>query len=232
MVALHLLWPLGEQSFRVLTETRLWRRAPAGVVPLDSDDAMLGDSWDREASHVSTHGIAIARSATLVWPWLAQMMRGAGIQGWPKLETARCRSADYLVAGLGAPRVGERLCDVLGIVAVNPGHEIVWQSLATLDVTGVPVERLTLDYRVDAIASGTCQMRVRLRASLGEHTPSMASHLVALIDAILPLHQLARIKGCSEATSASGISAHAARAAHQRANLSGARRGSDRLKPP
>jgi hypothetical protein len=193
---------------------------------------MLGDPWHCEASHVSTHAIPIARSAALVWPWLAQMMRGAGIQGWPKLETPRCRSADYLVAGLGAPRVGERLCDVLGIVAVEPGHEIVWQSLEPLHVTGVPVERLTLDYRLDAIATGTCQMRARLRASLGVQGPSIASHLVELIEAILPVHQLARIKECSEATASSGLSAHAPRASHQRPTLSGARRGSDQLKPP
>jgi hypothetical protein len=234
MLALHILWPLGEPSFRVLVETGLWRRAPREVIAVGSDEPMLGDRWHGAAGHVATSAVSIARSATLVWPWLAQMMRGAGIQGWPKLETVRCRSADYLVAGLGAPRAGESLCEVLGIVEVEAGREIVWQSLAPLDVIGVRLERLTLDYRIEGGAGTTaaCRLTARVRATVGDCPPSIATHAVDLVHAILPGHQLARIKRCAEAAIAKSAGAHAARAAHQCATLSQAPRGARPLTPP
>jgi len=234
MAALHILWPLGERSFRVLVETGLWRRAPREVIAVGSDEPMLGDRWHGAAGHVATSAVAIARAPALVWPWLAQMMRGAGIQGWPRLETAQCRSADSLVAGLGTPRAGENLCEVLGIVEVEVGREIVWQSVAPLDVVGVRVERLTLDYRIDGGAAAACRLDARVRATLGSCPPSIANHVVDLIHAILPVQQLARIKRCAEAAAPAAASAgpHAPRAAHQSVTLSTPRRGASPLTPP
>jgi hypothetical protein len=131
----------------------------------------------------------------VVWPWLAQMMRGGGLYGWPALETARCRSADYLLDDLAPPRIGDRVGDVFEVADVDPPWEIVWTAPAGVEVMGFRVRALTMDYLLRPGGRGGARLLVRTRGCCERLTSQVRGYLCELVDFLLSAHQIETIRG-------------------------------------
>ena len=140
---------------------------------------MLGDERIFQPSQEVTQTTDICAPSGRVWRWLAQMMRGAGLYGWPALESANCRSADYLLQDLPPPRVGDRVGDIFALVAVEPQAELVWQTCNGLQVLGLPLKHLTLDYRLTPLESHGVRLTTRLRVFCPVLTATQAATLIS-----------------------------------------------------
>lgn len=54
-----------------------------------------------------TRAVSIAAPPEVVWPWLAQMGRGAGFYSIDRLDNGGKRSADHIVSWIPTPRLGD-----------------------------------------------------------------------------------------------------------------------------
>ncbi|MHC4217388.1 MAG: hypothetical protein ACYSU7_02925 [Planctomycetota bacterium] len=199
---LRAFWDIGEESFRTLISARYRSIPAAGVSDAERRLRMLGDELLTRPTCVYTRVVGIGLEPGAVWPWLAQMMRGGGVYGWPALETARCRSADYLLDGLAAPQVGDHLGDVLEVAAVDPPREIVWQAPEGLEILGFNLRALTLDYLLRPDDDGGCRLLVRMSGCCDRLTSQVRGYLCELVDFLLPAHQVETIQRLAETYSA------------------------------
>ncbi|MHC4710560.1 MAG: hypothetical protein ACYTA3_09070 [Planctomycetota bacterium] len=192
---LRALWDIGEESFRTLVNAR-YRPIPGGGVTADERQMpMLGDALIPRPSRVSMRVAEIEPEPHVVWPWLAQMMRGGGLYGWPALETARCRSSDYLLDDLAPPRIGDRVGDVFEVADVDAPWEIVWNAPAGVEVMGFHVRALTIDYLLRPGGRCGCRLLVRTRGCCERLTSQVRGYLCELVDFLLPAHQIETIRG-------------------------------------
>ncbi len=191
---LHTLWDISEESFRVLISRGLPASSPAAVANEDQRMTMLGDGLVADPTRCLMRTTQINTTVSEVWPWLSQMMRGAGVYGWPLLETPDCKSADFLLDGLPEPQAGDRIGDLFQIARLDPPRELVWKSVAELRMLGFSIAELTLDYLLQPASSGRCWIVVRLCGACEHLTIQIAHYLFGVIDFLLPASQLATMK--------------------------------------
>jgi hypothetical protein len=194
---LRSLWDVGEESFRTLINARFRRIPSAGVTDEERRSPMLGDALIPRPGRVFMRVADIDRDADAVWPWLAQMMRGGGIYGWPVLETAECRSADYLLEKLVPPRIGDRVGDVLEVAQVDAPREIVWRAPVTLELLGFRVQALTIDYLLKPRSSGS-RLVVRTRSCCERLTSQICGFVCEVVEYMLPVFQTETIRRLAE----------------------------------
>ncbi len=194
MGCLHTLWDITEASFRVLVYPWFGATLRGAVTNDDLHSDMLGDDIVADPARSVTRATNIDAAPEDVWPWLAQMMRGGGVYGWKSLETPEFRSADYLLSSLAAPEIGDHVGDVFEIARVNTPREIVWRALGGVDLLGLHLTALTLDYLLHCTADGRCRIVVRMRGSCRQLTSQVCSHLLEVLDSVLPASQLATLK--------------------------------------
>ncbi|MGH7163162.1 MAG: hypothetical protein ACREID_06745 [Planctomycetota bacterium] len=197
MAALHSLWSIGEVSFRVLVQAR-FRRQPHGDLTDTDIELVAGDAPDEEAEDAVVRAVEIHAPKEEVWPWLAQMMRGAGMYGWRLLEGVDCRSSDSLLAGVPPPRVGDRVGDVLEVFAVEPPRRIAWRSIGRIHCLGVNLRAVMLEYLVQPAAPGHARLIASTRIRWSGVTAPIARHVLEVVDFALAAHQLSRIRSCAE----------------------------------
>jgi hypothetical protein len=191
---LHTLWDIREDSFRMLVQPGFPPALPGAGTKDDLHLHMLGDDLITGPALTLTRASNIDAALNDVWPWVAQMMRGAGVYGWNILETPEHRSADYLLSGLGAPEIGDHVGDVLEIARVHAPREIVWRASGGVDLLGLHLTALTLDYLLRSTANGRCRIVVRMRGSGRQLTSQVCSYLFEVLDFVLPASQLATLK--------------------------------------
>lgn len=221
MARLADIWGVPEATFRALVDARCSR--PQTRLPRQDvhDGALAGDALLPATATTITRAVTIARPACAVWPWLAQLMRGGGVYGSPMLETPECRSAEYLLKDLPAPRIGDRIGNILTLVCVRPCRELVWSAQGGVELLGFRISGLTLDYALEPLGEAACILRARLRG-LGENlTEPVERYLFGVLDYLLCAPQLARIRALAEGAAAdaeTGCGSGAPRA-HQGAAL-------------
>lgn len=90
--------------------------------PMPGDDYFEGS----EASRVAmTRAVSTAASPEQVWPWIAQLGRGAGWYSIDWLDNGRKPSAQHLVSWIPDPRLGD--ATAIGYVRhIDPGSAIAW----------------------------------------------------------------------------------------------------------
>lgn len=102
----------------------------------ENDRAMPGDELLRLGSSRVTHGITIAATPAVIWPWLVQM--GGGRAGWyshDELDNAGRPSARLIVPELQQLELGDVLpespgaSDGLTVVAVDPQRSLVLAAM-------------------------------------------------------------------------------------------------------
>ncbi len=207
MVSLHTLWPIAEDTFRVLMANLLLRPRHPLATEEECRRPMLGDRWVPSPDFESTHGVDVAAPPEGVWRWVAQLLRNGRTYGWPKLERPAIRSGRMVLADLPAPCVGERAGGVFVLVAVDPGTELVWCSRGAVGVLGVRLDRITFDYQVLPNAGGS-RVIGRHRCVSHDATVPLRVHAFQVVDFILPGQQLANVKKLAESPqSGNGVAA-------------------------
>ena len=138
-----------------------------------------------------TRATTIAATPEAVWPWLAQMGRGAGWYSHDRLDNGGRPSARHLVGWIPEPHVGDAL-SIGYLRRIEPGRELVywgpgvrflgartwssWQYTATGE--GPAHTRVVM--RVDASAAGACRWLVVT--------------LFPVIDSVMAIRQLSALK--------------------------------------
>ena len=101
-----------------------------GATREEIDGQMSGDELLREGpegavSCVFTRAISIAAPPEMVWPWVAQLGRGAGFYSYDRLDNGGKPSADHLVSWIPDMRLGD--ASAIGyLLSFAPGREMLW----------------------------------------------------------------------------------------------------------
>jgi hypothetical protein len=90
---------------------------------------MPGDGWIAAARGrariVMTRAVTIDAPPEDVWPWLAQLGRGAGWYSYDAIDNGRRRSASHLVSWIPPPRLGD--ATAIGYLRhLTPGVCLAW----------------------------------------------------------------------------------------------------------
>jgi hypothetical protein len=170
-----------------------------GATPDEIAATLTGDSWI-DGSHGTTlrmtRAIDIEVPAAMVWPWLAQLGRGAGWYSWDLLDNGGRGSARHLISWIPEPRLGD--ATAVGFLRhLEPRREIVWW----LDETPflAATVRSVMAYRVVPRRGGDAS---RLVLRIQADARGLGSPLVRLafpvIDSIMACRQLRNLKQRAE----------------------------------
>jgi hypothetical protein len=152
-----------------------------------------GDDWFEgvQGSHLRmTRAVSIHATPETVWPWLAQLGRGAGWSSYERLDNGGRASARHIVNWIPEPRVGDAAA--IGYLRhLEPGRKIVWWA-PDLRFLGARTWS-AWSYRVVREGRGSrLLMRVDI-AALGAMGVSVML-LMPLIDSIMALKQLRNLR--------------------------------------
>jgi hypothetical protein len=184
------LWEISDESFDVL---RASLDISVDTQPSLERQPLLGDRFISDPDFVSTwYGVSIAPVDGL-WLWVSQMMRGAGMYGWDRLEGPGRRSCGRLLDGIPRPSLGDRLAGLLEICALEEGVEIVWKNIRTLVFEEASITEFTLDYTVDELQPVGSRLIGRIRCRLTGATKPVVEHAARTLSCILPRCQVKTI---------------------------------------
>lgn len=142
-----------------------------------------------------TRAVSIAALPDAVWPWLAQLGRGAGWYSIDRLDNGGRTSARHVVSWIPAPRVGD--ATAIGYLHhVDPGRELVWWSPGEVNVGHRA--RLVADFLVTPEADGS-RLVIRMSADLAGPLARPGGWLFAVVDSIMARRQVLGIKERVEA---------------------------------
>jgi hypothetical protein len=202
------MWPtlLALLAFVVLVKLALlfillrwgpqWGSTPAEQAePLPGDDYLAGGAPTRVAM---TRAISIDASPETVWPWLAQLGRGAGFYSFDFLDNGGRTSARHIVSWVPPPLPGD--ASAIGYLRhIVPGSQLTWW------VPGTPIPggraRLTTDIRLRPQGAGS-RLVIRMSADAVGAMARPTLWVFRLIDSIMACAQLLRLKERAEACGA------------------------------
>lgn len=143
---------------------------------------------------VMTRAISIQAAPELVWPWLAQLGRGAGFYSIDALDNGGRRSARHIVSWIPAPQLGD--ATAIGYLRhIEPGRSLVWWA-GGLRFAGAWA-RLVTD--VQLIPEGDrSRLVIRMSADASGPTAALALLVFAVIDSIMARRQLIEIRRRAE----------------------------------
>jgi hypothetical protein len=140
---------------------------------------------------VMTRAVTVAAPVEDVWPWVAQLGRGAGWYSYDAMDNGRRRSASHLVSWIPAPRLGD--ASAIGYIRhLEPGRSVAWwapgERWLGADVRMVATYALSVDgdrtrlvQRVSADGTGWSKGAVKL--------------LFVVVDSLMSRRQLLGIRG-------------------------------------
>ncbi len=164
-----------------------------GAAPEELAMPMTGDRWldgGRPVRVRMTRAVWVEAPAEQVWPWLAQMGRGAGWYSYDRLDNGGRPSARHLVSWVPEPRTGDAAA--IGYLRhIEPGRELAWWlrggRFFGARMRGVMLYRLT---GVGARSRLVARMQADARGPLAR----LACWLYRIIDSIMVRRQLLGIK--------------------------------------
>lgn len=165
-----------------------------GSTPAERDRTMPGDDYldggppDRVAM---TRAISIDASPDQVWPWIAQLGRGAGWYSVDWLDNGRKTSARHIVSWIPEPALGD--ATAIGYLRdIDPGRSLAWW------VDGARFAgsrtRLVSGFVLDREGDGT-RLVSRMAADASGFTAPLALFVFRVIDSIMARRQLLGIRG-------------------------------------
>lgn len=164
-----------------------------GSTPAERALKMPGDEYlegDRGARVVMTRGISINAPPERVWPWIAQLGRGAGWYSVDSLDNGRKVSAWHIVSWIPDLRLGD--ATAIGYVRhVDTGRSLAWWVDGGRHLGSTA--RMVTCFRLSAEGQGT---RLVSRISAGTSGPIAHISLLAFraIDSIMARRQLIGIR--------------------------------------
>lgn len=164
------------------------RTARWGATAEESSMPMPGDAYFTGAPRSSvamTRGVIIEAPTETVWPWLAQLGRGAGWYSYDLLDNGSRRSARHVVSWIPPPREGEA-APIGYLRRVVPGSELTWWA------DGVPflgsLARLAVDIRLSPQRNGS-RLVIRMSGDPSGGLPNVVLGLFRFIDSVIARRQ-------------------------------------------
>lgn len=169
-----------------------------GSTPEERKARMRGDGYTdggASARVAMTRAVSIGAAPEIVWPWLAQMGRGAGWYSFDCLDNRARTSARHIVSWIPAPAIGD--ASPIGYLRdIDPGHAMVWW-LPGGRFCGATV-CLTVDIQLCAEEEGS-RLVIRMSGDAVGWAAHLALGVFAVIDSIMACRQLAGIRNRVEA---------------------------------
>jgi hypothetical protein len=160
--------------------------------PMAGDRYLAGGPATRVAM---TRAISIKRSPEMVWPWLAQLGRGAGWYSYDRLDNGGKKSAQHLVSWIPEPQLGD--ASPIGYLAyLEPGRELVWWAGGVKFLAATACMVIDLLLRPEA---GGSRLIIRISADAAGPTAPLAMGFFQVIDTLMARRQLLGIKDRVEA---------------------------------
>ncbi len=161
------------------------------AMPLTGDDWLEGGPPARTRM---TRAVWIEAPAEKVWPWLAQLGRGAGWYSYDRLDNGGRRSARHIVGWIPEPRPGDGA--VIGYLRqLEPGREIVWWLRGTRFLGSW--FRGAMLYRVTGEGERS-RLVARFQADVEGGIAPLACWLFCCIDGFMARRQLVGVKERAE----------------------------------
>jgi hypothetical protein len=151
-----------------------------------------GDSYLNDSGRplIMTRGISIDAPPDQVWPWIAQLGRGAGWYSIDRLDNGGRSSAWHRVSWIPEPRRGD--ASAIGYLReISPGKSLVWW-VDRVQFMGASA-RLATYYGITAIPGGT-RLICRMSAVAQGKFAGVALVLFRLVDSIMATRQLKGIR--------------------------------------
>jgi hypothetical protein len=137
-----------------------------------------------------TRAVSIRTRPETVWPWLAQLGRGAGWYSVDRLDNGGKVSARHIISWVPKPRLGD--ASPVGYLRhIEPGRALVWW-LRGLRFAGA-MTRLAVDMRLTPQGEGS-RLVIRMSADAAGPTARVALLVFEFIDFIMARRQLLGIK--------------------------------------
>jgi len=160
-----------------------------GSTPQERDRAMPGDEYFgafAPARVVMTRAVSISVGQERVWPWIAQLGRGAGWYSFDLLDNGNRASAHHIVSWIPDPQLGDSTA--IGYLRhIDCGRSLAWWA----DGAGFlgSRTRLVTSYVLEPEGSGT-----RLVSRMSADATGLSAYLAVLvfrvIDSIMATRQL------------------------------------------
>ncbi len=160
--------------------------------PLPGDDYLEGGP---AAHSVMTRAIFISAPPEVVWPWLAQLGRGAGWYSYDLLDNGGRTSARHIVSWIPGPQVGDAAA-VGWLRNIEPGRALTWWLPAD-EALGTTM-RMVTDWRLEAAGGGT-RLIVRIAGDATGTVGPLVIRGFEIVDSIMAIRQLRGIKQRAEA---------------------------------
>lgn len=186
----------------------------AALVALGSLLAVLGMSWGATADErraplpgdgwlpqepgrmriAMTRAVTIAAPVDDVWPWVAQLGRGAGWYSYDAVDNGRRGSASHLVSWIPAPRLGD--ASAIGYIRhLEPNRSVAWWAPGERWL-GADV-RMVAAYQVSADGDMT-RLVQRITGHGTGWSKTAVKLLFAVADALMSRRQLLGIRHRAE----------------------------------
>jgi hypothetical protein len=154
---------------------------------------MPGDEYftgDNPAFVAMTRGINIDAPPEKVWPWLAQLGRGAGFYSFDRLDNGGKKSAKHIVSWI--PEIREGDATAIGYVrGATPGHELTWWAPPAPFLGSMC--QLAVDIRLSPQNAGS-RLLIRMSGDAAGGMPHMVLAVFRFIDSVMARRQLLGIK--------------------------------------
>ncbi|MBT8496296.1 MAG: SRPBCC family protein [Deltaproteobacteria bacterium] len=181
---------LGLSRFATLSEN--W-----GATAEEVAATLPGDEWLDDGPPVRvrmTRAVQIEVPAEQVWPWIAQMGRGAGWYSYDRLDNGGRDSARHIVTWVPEPRPGD--ATTIGYLRhLEPGRELAWWIGGTRFLAsrfrGVMLYRVTGD-------ADRCRLLVRIQSDIAGPIARFAGWLFRSIDGFMARRQMVGIRQRAE----------------------------------
>jgi carbon monoxide dehydrogenase subunit G len=147
-----------------------------------------------EARTVMTRAISISTPSEVVWPWLAQMGRGAGWYSYDRIDNGGKASARHVVSWIPSPRVGDAAA-IGWLRDLEPGRALTWW-LPGEEAFGTTM-RMVVDIRLNPEGAGS-RLVIRVSGDATGTIGSLVMHVFEAVDSIMAIRQLQGIKARTE----------------------------------
>jgi hypothetical protein len=176
-----------------------------------------GDELMLEPDVRFIRAITVDRPPSEVWPWVAQIGRGAGYYSHDLLDNGGKPSADHLL-DIPPPTVGDRNEAIGKVMRVEPGREIVWQVSGVRFVGAAAA--LVLDYSVLPHGADSSRVVTLILGRVRGPTAWLARRVFEVMDYVMAPEQLRglkwRVETYAERQKGEASAACAGAADHQR----------------
>ncbi len=160
-----------------------------GATAEECQAAMAGDEWlaGGPSARVSmTRAITIAAPPEVVWPWLAQLGRGAGWYSYDRLDNGGRPSARHLVSWIPAPRLGD--ASAIGYLRhLDEGRDLAWWMPGETFLGAAA--RMVSSSQVRSAAGGS-RVIIRMSGDAAGRTAWLITWLFPVVDSLMARRQL------------------------------------------